>query len=58
LLIVLISVQNTEIHSADRMYNSVMLNMAVHKTTVRLCVVETDSDIANNLLMNYLMQNC
>ena len=39
-------------HSAGRMYNSGMLNMAVHKATIRLSVVETDSDSANTVLMN------
>jgi hypothetical protein len=29
-----------------------MLNMAVHKATIRLCVVKIGSDTANNLLMN------
>jgi hypothetical protein len=28
-----------------------MLNMAVHKATIRLCVVKTDSDTGNNLLI-------
>ena len=29
-----------------------MLNMAVNKATIRLCVVKTESDTTNNLLMN------
>jgi hypothetical protein len=29
-----------------------MLIMAEHEATIRLCVVETDSDTVNTLLMN------
>jgi len=34
------------------MYNSGMLIVTEHEATIRLCMVETDSDTVNTLLMN------